>query len=50
MAWLGFLWLQICYYHLMPWREEKDVALMIRTHISRVAPDWDLSDALPTEL
>ena len=22
----------------------------IRTHVSRVAPDWDLSDALPTEL
>ena len=22
----------------------------IRTHVSGVAPDWDLSDALPTEL
>ena len=24
-------------------------ALGIRTYISRVAPDWDLSDALPSE-
>ena len=23
---------------------------VIQTHISRAAPDWDLSDALPTEL
>ena len=37
-------------YHLMPWREEKDVALVIQTHVSRVATDWDLSVALPTEL
>ena len=22
----------------------------IQTHVSRVAPDWDLTDALPTEL
>ena len=27
--------------------EEKDGS---RTHVSRVAPDWDLYDALPTEL
>ena len=29
---------------------ENMVSLRIRTHVSRVAPDWDLSDALPTEL
>ena len=26
------------------------ISLRIQTHISRVAPDWDLSDALPTEV
>ena len=26
------------------------VSLGNRTQVSRVAPDWDLSDALPTEL
>ena len=31
-------------------REDEDVALVIRTHVSGVAPNWDLSDALPTEL
>ena len=37
-------------YHLLPRREEKDITLVIRTHVSRVEPYWDLSDALPTEL
>ena len=37
-------------YHPMPRCEEKDVARVIRTHVSRAALDWDLSDALPTEL
>ena len=31
----------------MPRHEEKDVALVIQTHVTRVAPDWELSDALP---
>ena len=42
--------LPIFSYHLMPRCKEKDATLVIWTHVSRVAPDWDLSDALPTEL
>ena len=30
----------------MPQREEKDVALVIQSHDSRVAPDWDVSGAV----
>ena len=40
-------------YHLMPRRDQRgDMSLgMIRTHVSRVAPDWEhLKNALPTEL
>ena len=33
-----------------PVYREKMVSLGNRTHVRRVAPDWDLSDALPTEL
>ena len=29
---------------------EKMVSLVIQTHVSRVALDWDLPDVLPTEL
>ena len=41
---------QIFSHHLMRRREDEDDALVIRTHVSGVAPNWDLSDALPTEL
>ena len=37
MAWLGFFLYKFCY-HPMPRRAEKDVALVIRTHVSRVSP------------
>ena len=42
MAWLGlFLSTNV---------PNSYAATGIRTHINRVAPGWDLSDALPTEL
>ena len=40
MGWLGFSFIYNRSY----------TATGIQTHVSRVAPDWDLSDALPTEL
>ena len=45
MAWLGLFPNS----YATAWKEKKDVSLVIRTH-GRVAPDWDLSDALQTEL
>ena len=34
----------------MPQHKRKDVSGFEPTTVSRVAPDWDLSDALPTAL
>ena len=66
MAWLGFFKATNFSSHLMPQHGEREkerekdekpslkmkkrLSLVIRTQVNRVAPDWDLSEALPTEL
>ena len=47
IAWLGFYGYLFVTTTLCRGVNRK---IVIRTHVSRVAPDWDLSDALSTDL